>query len=975
MKRRIFSIILCFSLLFSILPSTAVFAAYDNGYDGTMAGEGSGIFAHGVDLSEWQGDEVDFHKIKEQGYSFVILRAGFATTIDDCFEGNYARAKEAGLDVGVYLYSYADNKEEALLEAEAMLGWLSGKQLEYPVYYDLEDPKCHGNMSVEQLTEIAFTFLDLLSAAGWLVGIYSCKSWLETKFDTASIGQTYECWMAQFVSSGTYDIYDRYDEVYGMWQYSCTGTVEGVPGGVDMNVCFKDYPGICRLYGFNGYSASDESLILSDAQIPVLLKRGEQLKLNGKVISTKGDLNNVTIGIYGLDGQLLTGRSVGPKSRSIDLADLGSGLRSSELAEGTYLCRITASNEFESLTLMNQTLVISDSGICLQEATLPKDLKVGQYFSLTGVLLCASEMREITAQILDSSGNTVQRIQTTPHTVSYDLAQLPLNFTGLPLGEYQLKLEILTDQAFYRPVDAGFFVWSANDPIRLEQLQLQSEYFPGEFDGLSGEVVSAYSAIRQLNIEILDNNGTLVKRLISMPGKAVVSLADYNSRLDMGALPIGVYSIRISALNDGGPKVLLEQRFLIREDSLGLCDPLMPTTIYYKDSYSIGGVAFSDVTSLTYVGLTVTDEWGNAVLSAGAVPNRSIYDLSQLNDSLHFSSLACGKYNLKVVAENENRGAVLYSTSFLVAEHTDIISWTEPCGDPNGIAYCAASGYYLTGEITSAESSISGVSVEILRPEGNVVTSAFVKGDGRSLSLESCNEQLRFSALPEGDYILRINASNAMGSFELLHSAFSVTDCPHRSTRSGAVIQPGCNTCGVVTDSRCQDCGEKVRSGFSMEPIGHQEQEGRCLRCGKTGFLTVAAKLCTQIEPYGRYVIAYTDGTSWYALAWDGSAVKIPAPDATGTVELNAGLLWSIEAYSGGYLIRNPFGLLLHLDQKNICVARGTENGIFNIQLEESEGIFTLADASERCLTFDGNTFTPGSEPMQFVMFSYSPEK
>ena len=784
MYKRFIALLLCAVLLLPILPKTA--AAYPNDYAGTMAGDGTGIYAHGVDLSEWQGHEVDFHKIKEQGYSFVILRAGFASTIDDCFEGNYARAKEAGLDVGVYLYSYADNTDEARQEAEAMLGWLEGKQLEYPVYYDLEDPKCHGSMSVELLTEIAFTFLDLLAAEGWLVGFYSCKSWLENKFDTAAIGQTYECWMAQFVPSGTYDIYDRYDEIYGMWQYSCTGKVAGVPGGVDMNVCFKDYPGICKQYGFNGYTVSDESLVLRAGDVPMLLMQGQSLPVSGKITSNDGNLLNVTAGIYAFDGALCSGRSVGPRSTVYDLADLAYGVRAQDLEAGTYLYRVSASNSYESRILLNQLLVISETGISLANGVLPEHLKTGEQFSLSGTMLCVSEIRELSLSVQDHSGETVLQSAVQPGKTVCELSALPADFSGLSTGEYRLRIEVQTADDEYCPVDHSFSVWAANDPLYVEQLRLQSEYFPGELRGLNGTVTSAASTIRQLELEVLDSSGETVKRVIAHPRKNQVSLSNYDSLLALEELPIGVYSLRISGLNDGGPRVLYQQRFLIREDGLGLCDPVVPVSIYQKDSFRIGGAVFSDETALRYVGLCVTDAKGRAVLSAGAIPNDSVYDLDGFNDSLCFSALDCGEYRLRITAENEDCGAVLYDGGFCVVDHRDVISWEEPCVDPRGSAYSASYGYHLNGVLRSASSNIFKATVEILLPTGEVFSAVELRGEGTTLSLEKCNEKIRFSALPLGDYILCIRANNASGSFELLRSAFSITECGHGSIRSGA---------------------------------------------------------------------------------------------------------------------------------------------------------------------------------------------
>lgn len=974
MLKKFSLILLSICLILSAIPY-AVSAAYLNDYAGGMAGDGSGIYAHGIDLSEWQGGEVDFNKVKEQGYSFVILRAGFASTIDEYFEANYVRAKDAGLDVGVYLYSYADNESEAQQEAQAIKGWLSGKTLEYPVYYDLEDPECHGDMRRELLTEIAMTFLDEMASDGWLVGLYSCKSWLESKMDTAEICETYECWMAQFVSSGTYEIYDRYDEVYGMWQYSCTGTVEGVPGGVDMNVCFKDYPGICRQYGFNGYEPSDESLILSGVSAPALLVQGESLSISGKVRSTKGNLTNVTVGIYSLGGQILTGRSAGPKATSFDLSNLSSGIRAQELEEGSYIYRISAGNSYESRILLNQPLIISKSGVYASDAVLPDHLKRGERFYLSGTVLSATPMDSISLQILSQKGDMVLHLQAQPEGTQYDLSLFETELSSLAVGQYRLVVEAMTETGTLCPVDTQFYVWAANDPIILEQFQLQSEYFPGELTGLTGLISSARSAIRQLDIEILDSEGQYVTKLLVQPGKQQVKLSDYEQRLRLDTLTIGVYRIRISALNEGGPQVLLDRRLLIREDGLSLCGFVPPHSIRIQDSFFLQGAVCSDVTMLTYVGVSVIDGAGKTVLSGGAVPRGNLYDLSDLSGDLLFSALPCGSYRLQLTAENESGGAILYDAAFCVVDHTDIVTWLEPCLDPRGIAYPQTSGYSVNGTLSSAVSPIQRVRVEILDQYGQVFSCAELSPGSQSVSLDKCNELLRFSALPEGTYTLRIEAVNASDSFEMLCSRFYVCQCGHSSVRSGTVLQPGCDFSGAVTDSRCTECGKKVRSGFLLEPLGHSDENGSCTRCGKAGFVTVTAESCEDPPTaFERYVIAVCDEENWYALSSDGTTVPIPSPDELGQVSVSAKLLWSFEVRSQNvFYIREPLQKLLHLDSDGLKTARGNQNAELCVNTTENGFIISLASDPIRYVLFADGQFSVAEEATELVLFRFVP--
>jgi GH25 family lysozyme M1 (1,4-beta-N-acetylmuramidase) len=45
----------------------------------------------------------------------------------------------------------------------------------------------------------------------------------------------YDFWLAEYGSTPSY----YYN--YNMWQYSCTGTIPGIFGDVDLNLSFKDY--------------------------------------------------------------------------------------------------------------------------------------------------------------------------------------------------------------------------------------------------------------------------------------------------------------------------------------------------------------------------------------------------------------------------------------------------------------------------------------------------------------------------------------------------------------------------------------------------------------------------------------------------------------------------------------------------------------------------------------------------------------
>ena len=66
----------------------------------------------GIDVSKWNGS-IDWHKVKNSGIDYVIIRGGFGTsTVDSKFKTYIEGASNAGLKVGVYWFSYATTPEK-----------------------------------------------------------------------------------------------------------------------------------------------------------------------------------------------------------------------------------------------------------------------------------------------------------------------------------------------------------------------------------------------------------------------------------------------------------------------------------------------------------------------------------------------------------------------------------------------------------------------------------------------------------------------------------------------------------------------------------------------------------------------------------------------------------------------------------------------------------------------------------------------
>ena len=208
----------------------------------------------GIDVSYYQKN-VDYKKVKKSGIDFVLIRAGYGKYIsqkDSEFEKHYKNAKDAGLKVGAYWYSYASTVDEAKEEAKICLQAIKGKTFEYPIYFDLEeqDQFAKGKAFCDNLVK---AFCTELEKAGYWAGLYISRSPLQTHI-SSDVAKRYALWIAEYSDKC------KYDGDYGIWQYSSKGKISGVSGNVDCDYCYIDYPSAIKKAGKNGFKKSDTTV-------------------------------------------------------------------------------------------------------------------------------------------------------------------------------------------------------------------------------------------------------------------------------------------------------------------------------------------------------------------------------------------------------------------------------------------------------------------------------------------------------------------------------------------------------------------------------------------------------------------------------------------------------------------------------------------------------------------------------------------
>jgi GH25 family lysozyme M1 (1,4-beta-N-acetylmuramidase)/GH24 family phage-related lysozyme (muramidase) len=195
----------------------------------------------GVDVSVYQGT-INWEKVKADGIDFAIIRVGGRgygsegkIYEDRLFRQNIEGALAAGIPVGVYFFSQAITVEEAREEARYTLDQIQGYDITYPVVFDWEiiggnTARTYG-LSTDTLTSAATAFCEMVEDAGYQPMVYFNSQCGYTKYDLSKL-ISYPFWFAQYPTTNYPNFYYHFD----MWQYTDSGTVDGIPGRVDLNL-------------------------------------------------------------------------------------------------------------------------------------------------------------------------------------------------------------------------------------------------------------------------------------------------------------------------------------------------------------------------------------------------------------------------------------------------------------------------------------------------------------------------------------------------------------------------------------------------------------------------------------------------------------------------------------------------------------------------------------------------------------------
>lgn len=192
----------------------------------------------GVDLSQHNG-YVDFIKLKNAGCKYVILRLGWIGnknnhTLDTYFKDYYKKAKEVGLPIGLYVYSYCksfDGINSACRWIENQIN-IQNLKLELPIFLDLEDSSIR-ECGKENLTKQAKYFCEYFKNLGFESGVYANKDWFNNVLNINEL-LNYKIWLAEWNKQISF----KYK--VDLWQFTSKGHFDGISTNVDINKVMCD---------------------------------------------------------------------------------------------------------------------------------------------------------------------------------------------------------------------------------------------------------------------------------------------------------------------------------------------------------------------------------------------------------------------------------------------------------------------------------------------------------------------------------------------------------------------------------------------------------------------------------------------------------------------------------------------------------------------------------------------------------------
>ncbi len=234
------------------IPKSTLSATFLKENDnGTLSYDQNGkTAAQGADLSSACVNP-DLTALKDAGVTFVMLRAIYrdpATALimpDNSFADLSSKAKEAELNVGVYIDTAAINENEAIEEANYAITNAKTVDAKYPVVISIPENMSSSdrmsNLSNIERTKIVKAFCDQVRSFGLKPMIRATKSDLIAKLNMEDL-TAYDIWVIDpSEKKDDHPTFTEYPYVFSIWQYGNGSKIGQNDDNLRLDLSFTAY--------------------------------------------------------------------------------------------------------------------------------------------------------------------------------------------------------------------------------------------------------------------------------------------------------------------------------------------------------------------------------------------------------------------------------------------------------------------------------------------------------------------------------------------------------------------------------------------------------------------------------------------------------------------------------------------------------------------------------------------------------------
>ena len=206
----------------------------------------------GIDVSRWQGPNINWQLVKSGGYLFSFMKAtdgsAYKQQFIDMGIQQAQEAQSAGLKIGYYHFAHPSNfkglEQDAEDEANYFITTIkSFPKPNFPLVLDFEDEKIA--LSESEAEKWITVFQSILTNANYEMILYSYRGYLNRTLPSNHKLGALPLWLASYPKN-----FDKNKSPlnptgwnsWAIWQYSDNGKVKGITlTGCDLDLMTKEF--------------------------------------------------------------------------------------------------------------------------------------------------------------------------------------------------------------------------------------------------------------------------------------------------------------------------------------------------------------------------------------------------------------------------------------------------------------------------------------------------------------------------------------------------------------------------------------------------------------------------------------------------------------------------------------------------------------------------------------------------------------